>query len=107
DEFSCAPRQHEGPRHLPRDVPHPQAVFDARMIRPRKHEIREAELTNRIESLELERFEEVEGQRIEANRPMDRVGNRLQIRHPTRQPLPAYVDSARPFDKVSSECRRV
>src|SRR2546427_9148574 len=73
------------------------------MVRPREHEIRQTELADRIQSLEFERFEEVEGQRIQANRAMNRVRNRLQIRHPTRQPVPAYIDSARPFDGPLSD----
>src|SRR5438445_7588921 len=76
------------------------------MVRPGEHEVREAELADRIQSLKFERFEEVEGQRIKANRPVNRIRNRLQIRHPTRQPVPAYIDSARPFDGPSVGCRR-
>jgi len=75
------------------------------MVRPGEHEVREAELADRIQSLKFERFEEVEGQRIKANRPVNRIRNRLQIRHPTRQPVPAYIDSARPFDELSAGCR--
>src|SRR5881409_395408 len=75
------------------------------MVRPREHEIRQTELADRIQSLEFERFEEVEGQRIQANRAMNRVRDRLQIRHPTRQPVPAYIDSARPFDGLPVGCR--
>src|SRR5207245_1983468 len=101
-ELSFVVRQAECARHLPRDVGYAEAVLDSRMIRPREHEIRQAELPNRIESLQLERFEEVEGERIEADRPVDCVRDRLQIRHPTRQPMRPYIDSARPFDASSA-----
>src|SRR2546425_1922740 len=106
DELSLLVRQAERAGHLSRDVAYAEAMLDPRMIRPREHEIRQAELPNRIESLHLERFEEVHGERIEADRPVDRVRDRLQIRHPTRQPLPPYIDSARPFDASSAESLR-
>ena len=89
DELSLFVRQAERPRHLSRDEAYAEAMLDPRMIRPREHEIRQAELSNRIESLQLERFEEVEGERIEADRPVDGVRDRLQIRHPTHQPMPS------------------
>src|SRR2546422_8638864 len=103
DELSFVVRQAECARHLPRDVAYAEAMLDSRMIRPREHEIRQAELPNRIESLQLERFEEVEGERIEADRPLDCVRGRLQTRHPTRQPLRPYLDSGTPF---ASPCSR-
>src|SRR5207245_8855214 len=99
-------RAPEAAGHLRHDSAGPAAMSDPRMIRPREHKIRQAELPDRIESLQLERFEEVEGERIEADRPVDRVRNRLQIRHPTQQPMPPYIRSARPFDGSSAESRR-
>src|SRR5438132_11337072 len=89
DELSFVVRQAERPRHLSRGVAYAEAMLDPRMIRPREHEIRQAELSNRIESLQLERFEEVEGERIEADRPVDGVRDRLHIRHPPHEPLPS------------------
>src|SRR2546428_9026162 len=97
DEFSFVVREAEGSRHLSRDMAHPEAVFHAGMVRPRKHEIRQTELADRIQSLEFERFEKIEGQRIQANRPVNRVRNRLQIGPPTRPAVPASIASASPF----------
>ncbi len=81
DELSLVVRELERPRHLPRDMAHAEAVLDARVVRPREDEVREAELADRVETLELERLEQVERQRFEANGPVHGVGNRLQFRH--------------------------
>ena len=54
-------RQLERARHFPRDVTDPEAVLDPRVVRAGEHEVCEAELANRVETLEFERLEEVQG----------------------------------------------
>src|SRR6266704_4338104 len=80
-ELSLVVRELERPRHLPRDVADTEAVLDARVVRSREDEVREAELPDRIEALELERLEQGERQRFEANRPVHGVGDRLEFRY--------------------------
>src|SRR3989442_12931350 len=83
DELSFVVRQAECARHLPRDVAYAEAMLDSRMIRPREHEIRQAELPNRIETLQLDRFEEVEGEGIKEDHSVDSVRDRVKNLHPT------------------------
>src|SRR6266508_2158520 len=79
-ELPLVVRELERPRHLPRDVAHAEAVLDTRVVRPREDEVREAELADRVETLELERLEQVARQWFEADRPVHGVGDRLEFR---------------------------
>src|SRR6266545_7365868 len=56
-------------------------MFDARVVRSREDEVYKAELANRVQPLKLQRLEQIEGERLKADRSVDRVGDRLQIRH--------------------------
>ena len=67
-------------------------MFDARVVRPREDEVREAELADRVETLEFERLQQVERQRFEPNRPVHGVGDRLEFRH-RRCDVPVRIKS--------------
>src|SRR5947208_15624941 len=72
------------------------------MVRSREDEVRQPELANRVEALQLKRLEQIEGERLEADRPVDRVGDRLKIRHLDRPT--ARTESKDSFESFRESC---
>src|SRR3970282_1759347 len=73
--------QRKGVAHAACDMAAAETVLNAGMVRAGKDEVREAELPDRIEALELERLEEIEDERVEPYRPVNGVRNRLRFPH--------------------------
>src|SRR3972149_1408781 len=67
-----------------------EAMLQAGVVRARKDEIRQAELSDRIEALQLERLEEGPGERLQADPPVNRVRDPLRTRHPREQRAPVH-----------------
>jgi len=66
---------------LPCDVRHAEAVLDARVVRAGEDEVGEPELADPVQALELQALQEVEDEGVQAEGPVDRVVDRLELRH--------------------------
>ena len=86
DELPVRAGETEGVRHPTRDVADPEAVLDPRVVRAGEDEVREAELPDRVQPLELEGLHEGEDEGVEAEGPVDRVRDRLRSRHARETP---------------------
>src|SRR5439155_5069788 len=71
DQFPFLGREVEGLRHLAGDMPHTEAMLDPGVVRARKDEVRQPELPDRIEPLQLQGLKHVEGERLQTYRTVN------------------------------------
>ena len=94
NEFSFVLGEVEGLRHRAGDVAHPEAMLHPGMVRAGEDEVGQPKLPDRIQSLQLQRLEQIEGERLQADRAVNGVRDGLQVRHPStdgRQRIKRFV----------------
>src|SRR5437867_12552243 len=92
-------------------MPHAEAMLDPGVDRARKDEVRRPELPDRIEPLQLQGLEQVEGERLQTDRAVNRVRDGLQVRHPPTdcgEPIKRFVRTvSRIVSQIAGRCRGI